>query len=75
VISFVDLKLPYDDRLFLESGHVHNRPPTTWAPNIPCPSIHLVSSNFVVPITHSFHYVAPPTYLPLHPPCKPQTTH
>jgi hypothetical protein len=45
VINFVDLGLFYSGRQFLEKGvYVHSRPPTSWAPNIPCPanSSHLI---------------------------------
>ncbi len=75
MINFVYLKLFYNGRQFLKSAtHVHSTPPTTWAPNIPCPPTHIISLNFIIPITHSPHHVTPPTYPPLHPPCKPQTT-
>jgi len=76
VISFIDLGLLCNGKHVLRSGvHVHNRPPTSWASNVPCPPIHHISSNLVVPITYSFHHAPPPTYFPTHPPYKPQTTH
>jgi hypothetical protein len=78
VINFVDLKLPYSNRQFLDCGaRVHNRPPTSWAPNIPCPPIHHISSNLIVPIAHSPYHVPPPTYPSLHPHTnhKPQTNY
>jgi hypothetical protein len=44
--NFVYLKLFCNGGQFLKSGaYVHSRPPTTRAPNIPCPPTHLISLN------------------------------
>jgi hypothetical protein len=50
--------------------HIHSKPPTSWAPNIPCLPTHHVSSNLIVPITHSPCHMPPSTYCPPHPPMQ-----
>jgi hypothetical protein len=45
----------YNGKQSLENGaRVHNRPPTSWALNVPCPPTHHISSNLIVPIAHLF---------------------
>ncbi len=52
------------------------KPPFSWAPNVPCPLVHHVSSNLIIPIAICFimqHHIpishanyAPPTSYPSH---------
>ncbi len=65
---FCRFGLPYCNIKSLKSGaHVLNRRPFSLAPNVPCPTVHHVSSNFVIPITHLFYHEPPQTHPPPHP--------
>jgi len=66
VVGLVNLRLPYNNRLFLTcEACAFSWPPSSWALNIPCPLIHQISLDLVIPITFLFYHVLP--YINLHP--------
>ncbi len=56
-------------------NYTYNKLLSSWAQNIPCPLVHHILSNSIVPIAHLSYDAPLHTYFSPHFPCKPQTTH